>query len=96
MTAAQRLLLVPDGYYDSFHAADGWPKWYLGVLALNYAQLALSDAKVVGLIFFRWPGFTEFGETKLGVRDLPQGVRDRHREAACLLQISNPFVAPCP
>lgn len=96
MTPAQRLLLVPDGFYDSFHAADGWPKWYLGILALNYAQLALNDPKVVGLVFFRWPGFFEFGETKLGVRDLPQGVRDRHREAACTLRIANPFVMPCP
>jgi hypothetical protein len=96
MTPAQRLILVPDGYYDSFHVADGWPKWYLGVLALNYAQLAKNDPKVVGLVFFRWPGFFEFGEQKLGVRDLPQGVRDRHREAACLLGRTNPFVAPCP
>jgi hypothetical protein len=96
MTPAQRLILVPDGFYDSFHIADGWPKWYLGVLALNYASLAAADPKVVGLVFFRWPGFSEFGETKLGVRDLPQSVRDRHREAACMLGLSNPFVAPCP
>lgn len=96
MTPAQRLVLVPDGFYDSFHAADGWPKWYLGVLAVNYAKLAAADPKVVGLVFFRWPGFFEFGETKLGVRDLPQGVRDRHREAACILRLTNPFVAPCP
>jgi hypothetical protein len=96
MTPAQRLLLVPDGFYDSFHVADGWPKWYLGILALNYAQLAFNDPKVVGLVFFRWAGFFEFGETKLGVRDLPQGVRDRHREAACILRITNPFVAACP
>jgi hypothetical protein len=96
MTPQQRLILVPDGYYDSFHAADGWPKWYLGVLALNYAQLAKNDPKVVGLVFFRWPGWTEFGETKLGVRDLPQSVRDRHREAACLLRMPSQFVAPCP
>lgn len=95
MTPAQRLVLVPDGFYDSFHVADGWPKWYLGNLALNYANLAASDPKVVGLVFFRWPGFFEFGETKLGVRDLPQGVRDRHREAACILRLTNPFVAPC-
>ncbi len=96
MTPAQRLVLVPDGFYDSFHVADGWPKWYLGVLALNYARLAAADQKVVGLVFFRWPGFFEFGETKLGVRDLPQSVRDRHREAACMLGLTNPFVAACP
>jgi hypothetical protein len=96
MTPEQRLILVPDGYYDSSHVADGWPKWYLGTLALNYAQLALADPKVVGLVFFIWPSFTEFGETKLGVRDLPQSVRARHREAACLLGIENPFVTPCP
>jgi hypothetical protein len=95
MTPGQRLVLVPDGYYDSVHASDGWPKWYLGHLAVNYARLAQSDAKVVGLVFFRWPGFFEFGETKLGVRDMPQSVRDRHREAACALKISNPFVAGC-
>ena len=96
LTPAQRILLVPDGFYDSFHVQDGWPKWYLGVLALNYAQLALNDPKVVGLTFFRWPGFFEFGETKLGVRDLPQSVRDRHREAACTLRVTNPFVVNCP
>lgn len=96
MTSEQRLVLVPDGFYDSFHAADGWPKWYLGVVALNYAKLAAADEKVVGLVFFRWPGFFEFGEMKLGVRDLPQSVRDRHREAACMLGLTNPFVTACP
>lgn len=96
MTPEQRLVLVPDGFYDSFHAADGWPKWYMGVLALNYAKLAAADEKIVGLVFFRWPGFFEFGEMKMGVRDLPQSVRDRHREAACSLRLTNPFVAACP
>ena len=96
MTPEQRLILVPDGFYDSFHAADGWPKWYLGILAVNYAKLVVADQKVVGLVFFRWPGFFEFGEMKLGVRDLPQSVRDRHREAACILRLTNPFVTACP
>ena len=96
MTADQRLVLVPESFYDSFHEADGWPKWYLGVVALNYARLALADPKVVGLVFFRWSTWQEFGETKLGAVNLPQGVRDRHREAACMLKVTNPFVAPCP
>lgn len=95
MAPEQRLILVPESFYDSFHAAARWPKWYLGVLALNYAQLALSETKVVGLVFFRWSTWEEFGETKIGAVDLPQSVRDRHREAACMLKISNPFVAPC-
>lgn len=96
MTPAQRLILVPESFYDSFHEADGWPKWYLGVVALNYARLALADPKVVGLLFFRWSAWEEFGEMKLGAVNLPQGVRDRHREAACMLKITNPFVTPCP
>jgi hypothetical protein len=60
------------------------------------ARLAAADENVVRLVFFRRPGFFEFGETKLCVRDLPQSVRDRHREAACVLGLSNPFVAACP
>ncbi|HEV2915334.1 MAG TPA: hypothetical protein VGX92_18790 [Pyrinomonadaceae bacterium] len=89
LTPEQRLILVPDGFYDSGHAALGWPKWYLGYVALNYMRLALNDPKVVGLVLFLWPGFEEFGEQKLGTRELPQAVRDRHREVGCGLNIQS-------
>lgn len=94
MTPEQRLILVPDGYYDSGHMALGWPKWYLGYAALNYMNLALNDPKVVGLVIFIWPSFDEFGEHKLGTRDLPQSVRDRHRMVGCGLKIQN-LLVPC-
>jgi hypothetical protein len=90
LTPEQRIILVPDGFYDSGHAALGWAKWYLGYVALNYMRLAQTDPVVVGLIIFRWPSFDE-GELKLGTRDLPQNVRDRHRQAACGLKISSPW-----
>lgn len=94
LTPEQRIVLVPDGFYDSGHAALGWPKWYLGHSALNYMQLALGDPLVVGLLIFRWPGFQE-GEAKLGTRDLPQSVRDRHRQVGCGLRIQSPLLATC-
>lgn len=87
LTPAQRIILVADGFYDSGHAAQGWAKWYLGHLALNYMRMALDDQAVVGLVFFNWPGFVEGGETKLGTRDLPQSVRDRHREVSAGLGV---------
>jgi hypothetical protein len=94
LDAGQRIILVPDGFYDSGHAALGWPKWYLGHAALNYMSLARNDPSVVGLIVFRWPGFQE-GELKLGTRDLPQNVRDRHRQVGCGLRIQSPLLAGC-
>jgi hypothetical protein len=87
LTPEQRIILVADGFYDSGHAARGWAKWYLGHLAQNYMHMALGDPTVVGLVFFNWPGFAEGGETKLGTRDLPQSVRDRHREVSAGLNI---------
>lgn len=95
LTPEQRIILVPDGFYDSGHAALGWPKWYLGYVALNYMSLALNDPKVVGLVFFRWPSFPEAGETKLGTRDLPQSVRDRQMQASCGLKIQSPLSMYC-
>lgn len=95
LTPEQRILLIPDGYYDSSYEAMGWPKWYLGYVALNYMNLALSDPKVVGLAIFLWPGFQEFGEYKLGARDLPQSVRDKHRQVGCGLKIQSPQAVWC-
>jgi hypothetical protein len=89
LTPGQRIILVPDGFYSPSHAAAGWAKWHLGYLALNYADFAKNDDKVVGLVFFLWASFGD----NLGMRDLPQNVpqnvRDRHRSAACALGIDS-------
>lgn len=94
LTKAQRIILVPDGFYTDAHAQLGWAKWYLGYVALNYAELAKSDFKVVGLVFFLWPSFTE-GALFEGTRDLPQSVRDRHRLASCGMNIQSPLLSTC-
>jgi len=89
-TAAPQILLVPDGFWGSFLHANlnshlgtgaGWPKWYLGNVAVNYETFAISQPRVVGLLFFLWssPNDPNF----LGTKELPQSVRDRHREIAC-------------
>jgi hypothetical protein len=85
----QRIILVPDGFWAlHLHAhlnsqngpGTGWPQWYLQYLALNYERFALAQPKVVGMIVFAWgsspPDIT-------GTVDLPQAVRDRHREIGC-------------
>jgi hypothetical protein len=89
LSAEQRIILVPDGFYSSSHAAAGWPKWYLGYLALNYAELAKSDPKVVGLVFFLWASFGEGTDLYQGSRDLPQSIRDRQRLAGCGMNIQS-------
>jgi hypothetical protein len=94
LTSAQRIILVPDGFYSDAHAQMGWARWYLGYLALNYAELAKNDPKVVGLVFFLWPSFTE-GSLNEGTRDLPQSVRDRQRLASCGMNIQSPLLMTC-
>jgi hypothetical protein len=95
LTPAQRIILVPDGFYDSGHAALGWPKWYLGYLSLNYMSLALNDPKVVGIVVFLWTGFDDANGRVLGTRDLPQGVRDKHKQVGCGLAIQSPMTINC-
>lgn len=95
LTPAQRILLVPDGFYNSGHAARGISQEDMGRVALNYMTLALNDPQVVGMLIFLWPNFSEFGEQKLGTRGLPQEVRDRHRVAAQGLGVRNPFATKC-
>jgi hypothetical protein len=86
----QRIILVPDGFWAvHLHShlpskngpGTGWPKWYLEHLALRYESFALAQPKVVGMIVFPWPSLPLAGIT--GTRDLPEGVRDRHREIGC-------------
>ena len=95
LTAEQRIILVPDGFYDSGHAAMGWPKWYLGYLALNYMNLALHDPKVAGIVMFLWSGFTDVNGRVLGTRELPLGVLDKHRQVGCGLRIQSPLSTQC-
>jgi hypothetical protein len=77
----QRIILVPEGsWFQHLHANLGWPKWYLQYVALNYESFALSQPKVVGMIVFLWPSFLP---DITGTKDLPQAVRDRHREIGC-------------
>lgn len=86
LNVSQRIILVPDGFWAPHlhanlpsHTGTGWPKWYLQTLALNYESFALSQPKVVGMIVFLWPSFPP----NTGTVDLPQSVRDRHREIGC-------------
>lgn len=95
LTPEQRIILVPDGFYDSGHAAMGWPKWYLGYLALNYMELALDDPKVVGMVVFLWSSFMDANGRVLGSRELPIGVLDKHRQVGCGLKIESPLSTNC-
>jgi len=90
LSASQKIILVPDGFWGTFlHAGlnsqngpgTGWPTSYLKDLALNYENFALTQPKVVGMILFAWPSSPPDGIT--GTIDLPQEVRDRHREIGC-------------
>ena len=90
LSPSQRIILVPDGFWAvHLHShlpskqgpGTGWPKWYLEQLALRYESFALAQPKVVGMIVFLWPSFARAEIT--GTRDLPQGIRDRHREIGC-------------
>jgi hypothetical protein len=85
----QRIILVPDGFWAiHLHShlnsengpGTGWPKWYLQYLALNYERFALSQPKVIGMIVFSWPSALP---DITGTKDLPQAIRDRHREIGC-------------
>ena len=59
----------------------GWPRWYLSSVASNYAALAQSEAKVIGVVYWLWstPPFPNAA----GTRDLPSSVLDRHRTLGC-------------
>ena len=83
----QRIVLVPDGFYASGHKNAGWQQWYLGYLALNYMHLTLNDPMVVGMMIFLWPTLVQYEDTLRGTRDLPQSVRDRHRDVGLGLNI---------
>jgi len=85
----QRVLLGPDSFwaaplhgrlYGQNGPGSGWPPWYLQYVALNYERFALSQPKVIGMFFFRWPSHAP---DLVGTADLPQVVRDRHREIGC-------------
>ena len=84
----QRIILVPDGFWaPHLHShlpsnrgpGTGWPKWYLEQLALRYESFALAQPTVVGMILYAWSSEPHI----IGTRDLPRGVRDRHREIGC-------------
>jgi hypothetical protein len=87
----QRILLIPDGWWGtSLHGSQpncggtGWPRWYLQYLALNYETLALSQPKVIGMMYWLWHSFSTTGPNfYLGTRDLPAEVQARHREIGC-------------
>jgi hypothetical protein len=77
----QRLIIVFDAHYASYHISAGITEDMLGPMAVRYANIALSEPLVVGMVGFTWQGFDD----TLGLRDLPQGVRDYNRSASCLL-----------
>lgn len=87
----QRIILVPDGFWGGFlhknlnshnGPGTGWPKWYLGPLSINYEAFALMQPKVVGIVMFLWT-ITPFDPNFLGTKELPQSVRDYHRQIGC-------------
>jgi hypothetical protein len=91
LSANQRIVLVPDGWWGGFlhknlnshnGPGTGWPKWYLGPLSINYEAFALRQPKVIGVLFFLWT-ITPFDPNFLGTKELPQSVRDYHRQIAC-------------
>jgi hypothetical protein len=77
----QRLIIVFDAHYASYHISAGITEDMLGPMAVRYANIAHSEPLVVGMVGFTWQGFDD----TLGLRDLPQGVRDYNRSASCLL-----------
>ncbi|MCB1037696.1 MAG: hypothetical protein KDD47_27940 [Acidobacteria bacterium] len=93
LAAHQRILLVPDAFWQTgIHGSlpecqsdqpvgTGWPQWYLSPVAANYAALAQSEAKVIGVLYWLW-STPPFPNAK-GTRDLPTSVRTRHRTLGC-------------
>jgi len=79
----QRVLLVLDAHYQSSpggaHTVLGWTQEDLGPVALNYEAFVDSRPEIVGLLGFIWPSFGSI----VGTRDLPQSVREAHREVGC-------------
>jgi hypothetical protein len=80
-TSRQRLIIVFDAHFAPYHLSAGITQDLLGPMAVRYANIALSEPLVVGMIGFTWQGF---GDT-LGLRDVAQGVRDYNRQASCML-----------
>ena len=46
----------------------------MGIIALNYYRLSLSNDRVVGIIGYLWPGGLDSAD-QLGARDLPECVQ---------------------
>jgi hypothetical protein len=80
-TARQRLIFVFDAHYGPWHINARMVQEDVGDLAIAYANLARSEPLVVGLVGFTWTSFDDV----LGLRDVSQGMRDRNRNASCII-----------
>lgn len=66
----QRIVLVPETQWLPLYASYGVTPALMGDVFLNYAVLALSEPRVIGMICYLWPGgFDDPGQ--LGARELP-------------------------
>ena len=77
----QRLIVVFDAHHQPYHTSLGISPEVIGPMATRYADVVLSEPKIVGMIGFTWASFGDH----IGMRDLPQSVRDRNRTVSCRL-----------
>jgi len=81
MQPQQRLVIVFDAHHQPLHTSKGITQAMLGPMAKRYAEVVRSEPKIVGMIGFTWASFDDH----IGMRNLPQAVRDDNRAASCML-----------
>jgi hypothetical protein len=77
----QRLIFVFDAHYATAHLSAGILQDDVGEMAKRYADIALSEPLVVGMVGFTWASFGDI----LGLRDMTQGARILNAQASCKL-----------
>jgi hypothetical protein len=77
----QRLIVVFDAHHQPYHTEVGISPEIIGPMATRYADIVLSEPKIVGMIGFTWASFGDH----VGMQHLPQSVRDRNRTVSCRL-----------
>jgi hypothetical protein len=77
----QRLIFVFDAHYATAHLSAGILQDDVGEMAKRYADIALSEPLVVGMVGFTWESFGDI----LGLRDMAQGARILNAQASCKL-----------
>ena len=76
--ADQRIVLVLEGQHWPEYTDYGFPPAAMGGVAASYYELAATDADIVALLAYLWPGGLD-GPTHLGTRDLPEEALSVHR-----------------